>query len=280
MRFGIFRDNGARNSAPVFDAFQKGLDHLGLPYSINDQSADIAVIWSVVWSGRMRDNKIIYEDFVSSGRPVVVLEVGMLDRGRTWKMGVNGTGIDCYSYTDPDHDRPRKLGVSVSEWNINGNDIVIALQRHDSLQWQGQPPAARWLEDVVQQIKKFSDRRIVVRPHPRQRIAMPPGVTVVTPVKQSGTYDGFDYDRCLDTAWAVVNHNSGTGVQAIIRGIPAFVDTSSLASPVGNSDLSQIENPWRADREAWLTQICHTEWTVREIAQGEPLRRLLSRLQA
>lgn len=280
MRFGIFRDNGARNSAPVFDAFQQGLDHLGLSYSINDRSADVAVIWSVVWSGRMRDNKIIYEDFVSSGRPVVVLEVGMLDRGRTWKVGMNGTGLDCYSYTDLDHDRPRKLGISVGDWKTDGKDIVIALQRHDSLQWQGQPPASHWLENVVQQIKKFSDRHIVVRPHPRQRIAMPQGVTVVTPVKQPGTYDGFDYHRCLDNAWAVVNHNSGPGVQAILQGIPAFVDSSSLAGPVGNNDLRQIENPQRPDRESWLRQICHSEWTVKEIVQGEPLRRLLSRLQA
>jgi hypothetical protein len=90
-----------------------------------------------------------------------------------------------------------------------------------------------------------------------------------------GTYDSFDYDRCLSTAWAVINHNSGPGTQAILNGVPAFVHSSSLASTVGNLDLSAIDNPVRPDRTAWLEKLACTEWYTEEIATGLPLKRLL-----
>jgi hypothetical protein len=79
----------------------------------------------------------------------------------------------------------------------------------------------------------------------------------------------------LKTTWAVINHNSGPGSQAIINGVPAFVGASSLAAPVGNLDLSQIENPLRPDRTQWIEQLAHTEWTTAEIESGVPLKRLL-----
>ena len=90
-----------------------------------------------------------------------------------------------------------------------------------------------------------------------------------------GTYDSFDYERCLSTAWAVVNHNSGPGSQAVLNGVPAFVHSSSLAAPVGNLDLSTINDPVKPDRTAWLDRLAHTEWYADEIATGLPLKRLL-----
>jgi hypothetical protein len=94
-----------------------------------------------------------------------------------------------------------------------------------------------------------------------------------TPIQ--GTYDNFDYDQCLKTAWAVINHNSGPGAQAVLAGVPAFVNSTSLAAPVGNLDLSRINDPARPDRTAWLEQLAHTEWYTEEIASGLPLGRLL-----
>jgi hypothetical protein len=115
----------------------------------------------------------------------------------------------------------------------------------------------------------------VIRPHPRQRIANIPGCVIESPKPIPGTYDSFDYDQCLKTTWAVINHNSGPGSQAILNGVPAFVDASSLAAPVANLDIANIENPLRPNREEWLERIAHTEWTQEEIASGEPLIRLL-----
>jgi len=280
MKFGVFNNFGAKNSAPVFAAFCRGLARLGFDYASHDMDADVAVIWSTVWAGRMRSNYTVWQQYRRTARPVVVLEVGMLQRGATWKVGVNGTGQGAYPDHDLDSDRPAKLNLDLAAWREPGSDVLICLQRNDSEQWHGQPSTDQWLAQTISTLRSVTDRPIAVRAHPRQRVTVPQGCRSNMPLRVAGTYDDFDFASQLRTVWAVVNHNSGPGSQAIMLGVPAFVDRSSLAAPVGNLDISGIETPRRPDRESWLINLCHTEWTVTEIDQGIPIQRLLSRLQS
>jgi len=274
LRVGIFDQYGALNSPPVFAAIRAGLDRLGIAHASMDSSADVAVIWSVLWHGRMRSNQQIWQLFRASNRPVIVAEVGMIQRDLTWKLGMNGTWQGCY----PGEIRPGRaaqLRLRLKPWRERGVNVVIAMQRDDSEQWAGQPPAVAWLTETAARLRQHTSRPLIIRPHPRQRIAHIPGCWIQSPQPVPGTYDGFDYDRCLADAWAVINHNSGPGTQAILSGVPAFVGANSLAAPVANLDFSQIENPVMPDREQWLEQLAHTEWLIPEIETGEPLARLL-----
>lgn len=275
MRVSIFDQYGALNSPPVFEAIRTGLDRLGITHTSMDSSADVAVIWSQLWHGRMKNNQGIWETFRKSNRPVLVVEVGMLRRGSSWKLGLNGTGNTAYYGRDLIPNRASHLRLEAKPWSQSGYNIVIAAQRSDSEQWAGQPPTVAWLTETANTIRKYTDRPIIIRPHPRQRINDIPGCVIEMPRSIPGTYDSFDYERSLSTAWAVINHNSGPGSQAILKGVPAFVGSSSLAAPVGNADLSAINSPARPDRTAWLEQLAHTEWYIDEIASGLPLERLL-----
>jgi hypothetical protein len=76
----------------------------------------------------------------------------------------------------------------------------------------------------------------------------------------------------------VINHNAGPSVQAAINGAPTICDSSSLAFPVSEK-WENLENPQLPDREEWFLKLCYTEWTVDEIAQGIPLKRLESHLE-
>jgi hypothetical protein len=78
--------------------------------------------------------------------------------------------------------------------------------------------------------------------------------------------------------YATISWSSNPGINSVLRGIPAFVGPSSLAYDVANKDLSQIENPVTPDRQQWLNDYAHTEWTLSEISQGIPLKRLTSKL--
>lgn len=274
MKIAYFPNQIALNAQPVLDAFLQGCAWLGVETVANSMDADAAVIWSVLWHGRMRSNESIYRLYRQQNKPVFVLEVGMLRRGSTWKLGLNGTWAGCYPGKIKD-DRADELGLTLKPWKDNGVNIVIACQRNDSEQWVGQPPTEVWLSDTVRAIRQYSDRPIIIRPHPRQRITNIPGAVIEQPKPLVNTYDSFDYDRTLDQAWAVVNHNSGPGPQAIMSGVPAFVGSTSLALPVANADLANIEKPLRPDRERWLNELSHSEWTIQEIASGDPLNRLL-----
>ena len=55
------------------------LDYLqarGIQTQENPMTADAAVIWSVLWAGRMAPNQAVYEHYRSQGKPVVIIEIG------------------------------------------------------------------------------------------------------------------------------------------------------------------------------------------------------------
>jgi hypothetical protein len=279
MNISIFNKFGALNSGPVFEAFRNGCKKHRIRVTEHNTSADVAVIWSQLWTGRMAPNRAIWDEFSASGRPVIVLEVGQLNRGVTWKMGINGVNARAWFGEGIEPGRAKKLAVRLQPWH-QGDHILIAMQRTDSEQWAGLPPAQQWLDQTIAKLREHTDRAIVVRPHPRQKLQPKMGVKFQIPLSLRGTYDEFDFRSNLNNAWAVVNENSGPGSQAIIDGVPAFVGAYSMAAPVANLDYAQIEKPHMPDRAAWLDDLCHTEWTLGEIATGAPIGRLLGRLQS
>lgn len=272
MRFRIYQENGALNSTPVFAAFSTGLKKLG--HSIVDRDEDVGVIWSVLWQGRMLPNKFIYENSIKNNRPIIIIEVGNLHRGVTWRIGlnhINNFGI-FGNQQDLNPARPQILGVSLQPVDQHRRqEILIACQHSASLQWNNQPSMEQWVKQTILEIKKHSDRQIVVRPHPRSQIREKFADAVVeTPNKMHNSYDDFDISYNYH---CVINHNSGPAVQAAIKGTPVICDTSSLAYPVSEK-WENLENPQLANRDQWLLKLCHSEWTVEEIGQGTPIVRL------
>ena len=272
MRFRLYREYGALNSKPVFDAFEQGLKNLGHE-SVNSDDA-IPVIWSVLWSGRMAANQHIY----NSRKPIVIIEVGNLRRNHTWRISLNHVNRlgEFANDFDLDPARPQKLGVKL--WPVKenrGRDILITTQHYQSLQWEGQPRPEIWVSATINKIKQYSNRKIVVRPHPRSPLRFQnPEFFMDYPKKLNGTYD--DYNINYDYH-CVINHNSGPTVQAAIHGTPIICDSSSLAAEL-SGNFENIENILLPPREDWFLRLCHTEWTVEEIAKGTPLARIFSKI--
>jgi hypothetical protein len=57
------------------------------------------------------------------------------------------------------------------------------------------------------------------------------------------------------------------------------VHESSLAAPVGMS-LANIEKSYNINRDRWLVEICHTEYTLTEIRTGIWLKRIAPALES
>lgn len=249
---------------------QEGLTKHGIEVQHNSMHSDAAIIWSVLWNGRMQPNQKVYEHYRNAGKPVIVIEVGALDRGITWKVAVNNISAQGYygHLSNLDWDRPKKLGIALKQSNTKRPHVVIALQHNKSLQVDGLSPT--WVLDAIQCVKNNTDRPIVVRQHPRCKVAVPADVTVEEPRPIIGTYDSFDMHF---DCHAVVNYNSGPGIQAAIAGVRPIVDNTSLAYPVGIG-YADIEQLYTIDRDLWLTQICHTEYTLEELRQGLWIKRL------
>jgi len=284
MRFSIFDNFGAKNSRPVFQAFEAALARRGHVIVKNDFMADVAVIWSVLWEGRMRRNAEVWRHYRQLGLPVVVLEVGGLFRGRTWRIGINGINRQgLVNHAMMPADRYLQLGIRMTPWKGTGEHIIIATQRQNSQQWAGMPATGLWVKNTVEEIRRYSQRPILVRWHPRERLDIDylgPDVRIQHPVRLADTYDSYDFQESLHNAWAVVNWNSNPGMEAVLAGVPAFVGSSSLAAPVGNSDLANIESPVMPERQQWINDVCYTEWTLEEIQEGLPLSHMMRVLKS
>jgi len=281
MKIAYFPEQVALNGAPVMEAVLDCLQAAGHQTQENSRNSDAAVIWSVLWHGRMASNQAVYHHYRAQNRPVIIVEVGALYRGNTWKIAVNNvTAEGYYGHTDNlDWDRPYKLGISLASQTRPAEHIVVALQHTRSHQVAAVPDMTQWIQNTVATLRNHTDRPIVVRPHPRCRTPLPPlpnNVTVQQPQRVINTYDSYNLRY---NCHAVVNYNSGPGIQAAIAGVRPVVDISSLAHPVG-VNIAQIEQPYVTDRDLWLTQICHTEYTVDEIKNGLWLSRIAPSLQA
>jgi hypothetical protein len=277
MKFKLYRNYGALNSPPIFDAFAIGAKTLG--HEIVNENEDVAVIWSVLWHGRMAANQEIYNYCIKNKKPIIVIEVGNLKRGVTWRIcldHINGLGV-FGNIENLDPMRPQKLGIFLQQLNLRRrSEILIATQHAKSLQWDGLPSMEQWVHETIAKIKKYTSRRIVVRPHPRS-ILREKFVDAVfdVPRKIENSYDEFNIDYGYH---CVINHNSGPAVQAAIHGTPMICDQSSLAFPVSEK-WENLENPQLPDREEWFLKLTHAEWTVEEIGQGIPLKRLETHLE-
>lgn len=254
----------------VLDVFQAS----GIVTQENSFDSDAAVIWSVLWNGRMSANQAVYKHYRDQGRPVVILDVGALHREHTWKVSVNNiTAEGYYGHRENlDPDRPRRLGISLAERSGSRPEILIAAQHLRSQQLAGVDLEA-WVSTTVTQLRQHTDRPIVVRPHPRSTLnfqQLPTGVVIEPPRRIINTYDSFDINYNFH---AVVNYNSGPGIQAAIAGSPVIVHETSLAHPVSTT-IAQIETTQPPDRETWLIEICHTEYTSEEIRRGKWLPRI------
>lgn len=272
MKIAYFPAQVALNGVCVLEAVLDCVQAAGHQTQQNCWNSDAAIIWSVLWHGRMALNQAVYYHYRTQNLPVIIVEVGALCRGNTWKISVNN--VTAYGYYGHEHnldwDRPRKLGISLAVQHTPEPHITVALQHTKSLQTVNIADMTQWVHDTVTRLRHHTDRPIVVRPHPRCSIALPTGVAVQQPVRMANTYDSYDMHY---NCHAVINHNSGPGIQAAIAGTRPVVDCSSLAHPV-SIDCANIEQPYVADRDAWLVSICHTEYTIPEIKQGQWLNRI------
>lgn len=271
----IFPSQTALNSTPVLTAMRSALKQAGVQVYENHRDADAALIWSVLWHGRMKANREIYEHYRAQGRPVIVVDIGALYRGDTWKVAVNHVNRQGYygHEQDLDWDRPLKLKISLAQPVGTQPHICIAAQHERSLQVDDLPAQSEWVMQQIQAVRNWSDRPILVRPHPRSPLRLPrlpAGVIIEQPRPVANTYDSFDMHF---DCHAVINHCSGPGIQAAIAGCRPVVSQQSLAWPV-SVQLQDIERPYHVDRDRWLVEICHTEYTLEELKQGLWLKRI------
>ena len=162
------------------------------------------------------------------------------------------------------------LNIDVKDYRSNGKYILLCLQRNGGWSMQGMD-VMQFCTNTIEQIKKHTDRPIVVRGHPgdgktNQYLKLDiPGVSIShkdTPIQED-----------LKNAWATVLYNSSPGVASLIEGVPVFqIDPHkehSMYNEVANTTLKRLEDPKLFERQEWLEKIAMCHWSFSQTASGE-----------
>lgn len=201
----------------------------------------------------------------------------------------NGVFPKTGNYCDKDIDPmrwkkiSRDLNLSLKDYRTTGNHILLCLQRNGG--WSmGNIDVVSWINSTIREIRKYSDRPILIRPHPGDKQAKFYLKDYHIQAKhhnlQISTASSLTDD--LKNCWAAVNHNSSPVVGAAIEGIPIFVTDpqKSQCAEVANVDFSTIENPILYDRLPWVQRLSMFHWKFAELISGECWRHMRNYLPA
>ena len=155
-------------------------------------------------------------------------------------------------------DRFKMFNKKFVPWKKDGGKILIAKPDEKPMKFYGLD-LDLWIENTVNEIKKYSDRPIVIRDRAKQRIDRIAHDTLEQALK--------------DDVFALVTFNSNAAVESIFQGIPAFVlAPTHAASPVARTALSDIENPYYADMDklvAWGRHLSYGMFHTSELRTGK-----------
>jgi hypothetical protein len=198
----------------------------------------------------------------SEGRTVVYWDRGFARRifatdlppgkgGGYYRWCVNG--YQMTAIRDVPDDRWKALDQPLWPWQRTGRHIVLAEPSPTYQRFHG---IEGWTERTIAELKRVTDRPIVVRDKEMQRF-------------------GRKLHEDLKGAHCLVTHGSNAAVESVIMGCPVFVHPDSAASLVGRTDLKDIEQPLYPDREQWVRSLAYSQFNERELVDGT-LWRLLA----
>ena len=187
------------------------------------------------------------------------------------------TGIYCDTEIDPLRWQKisKNLNLSLKDYRTSGEHILLCLQRNGG--WSmGPVDIQTWAVETINTIRKYTDRPIIIRPHPGDKTSkniIQPGnpackIKFSKAVQLSSNVNLVDD---LKNCWAAVNYNSSPVVGAAIEGVPIFVcdPIKSQSAEIANTDLTQIENPKMPNRQPWVERLSMFHWNFNELKSGE-----------
>ena len=174
-----------------------------------------------VW-GVLRNSKNVIDFAVHNHRHFMYADHAYFNRGHGKSYRISANSFECNTYKVCPSDRRKLFDVECHPWNKSGSEIIVCPPTEYFVEAH---KVYGWLDNTISELKKFTDRKIIVRTKPK------PGDQILSLSDQ------------LQSAHALVTHSSNVAIEAICCGTPVFVSDTSAARVVGLSDLSSIENP-------------------------------------
>lgn len=240
---GIPPRNRNPEKPEVLNNFIKGVNAVGdTGKVVNDWNivdADVAVVQGFVHPGsknvtHLNLRKAVFDRQQKLNKRSIIIDSNLFlyaDPGNTKKYlrySYDGvfptTGEYCNSNSDPSRWEKisKDLNISLKPWTT-GKFILLCCQRDGGWSMDGQS-LMPWLVKTIMQIKKHTDRPILVRFHPGDRYTNNHKQSLHKYALEN-VYISSNKSiiQDLELAHAVVNYNSSPAIAAAIEGVPVFV---------------------------------------------------------
>lgn len=165
---------------------------------------------------------------------------------------------NAMQWLGPTEDRPTdrldRCGVKVAKMR-KGSKILLCPPSEKAMKYWNLD-LGQWMDSTVAAIKQHTDREIVVR------LKQPRSIRVNTDTMEMALADDV---HCL------VTFNSIAAVEGLMYGKPVFTMGPNAAQPLANTDLANIETPFKPDQDQvrkLLACLAYHQFTVEEMKTG------------
>jgi hypothetical protein len=197
---------------------------------------------------------------------------------RFLRYSLNGPFYDTAEYANQNSNSEkwqkikRELNLELKDWRTKGRHILVCMQRDGGFSMKNLDPMD-WVKMKISKIRTYTDRPIVIRPHPGKPQDFSKFISPTISVQDS---QRIPLKESMHKAHAAVFFNSSSAVAAVCEGVPIFVDDQScVAWDVANKDLKNIENPEFFERDQWIHNLAAALWSDTEGSQGLIYRKFI-----
>ena len=205
---------------------------------------------------------------VQQERPYYYIDTGYLgnmEKRKDWHRVVNsGMQHSEINWTVP-ADRFERLAenkeyLPFKGWRKHGGPILLVTPSDKPCLFYG-INRDEWLEETLTELKKHTDRKIIVRDKVMRRARIGDG----------SLYNQLEHEN----VHAVVTYNSIAATESIGFGVPAFTLAPNAADYFCEKDLSKIESPKYAEPDEvrqWQHWLAYCQYTPFELSDGTAFR--------
>jgi hypothetical protein len=244
------------------EAIERGLKRLGYNVVSSGLRPSGPESLLCLWNKKKGKEEQDADAWERQGGTVIVMENGYLQKvdKSMYAVSVHGHNGSGW-FPVGDEDRFTRLGFPLKEWTqVRGGHVLVCAQRGIGSAMMASPP--QWAEKTAAKLRTITKLPVRVRAHPGNFVAKVP----------------LEHD--LRGADSVCIWSSGAGVRALVEGIPvAAAAPHWVCEDAAPKQWAHAgEDRYKMNREKALHRMSHAQWSVDEIAAGEPFVRILAKL--
>lgn len=203
--------------------------------------------------------RLAFQHCWDTGREFYCIDTGYWGNDKSKSKGWHRITKNNLQNLGPILDRPgdrlKRIGYTYRKFTT-GKKILICPPSEKVMFLWNQPTPEEWVQQVVNELKQYTDRPIEIRLKPKR-------IDRVT----NQTME----QALADDVHCMITFNSIAATESLMFGKPAIALGPNAASMLCNNKLSQVENlniPNKDDMEAFMKHLSYCQFTKKEMSDG------------